>query len=127
MSRVATVLLVVLLLLAAVGAYVVQSVLTPAPITYHGQVSRILQENCVTCHRAGGIGPFPLTSFEAARSKAPRIRAMVGAGRMPPWFADSAYGEWADEHRLTKAEGRDLLAWIEAGAPEGDPADAPPP
>lgn len=125
MSRTSTVALAALLL--AAGGLLVWAATTPGVPTYHARVAGILQENCVTCHRDGGIGPFALTSYEAAREKAPYIRAMVASGRMPPWFADPAYGEWKNERRLSEDERRDLLAWIDAGAPEGDPDQAPPP
>lgn len=112
--------------LAAAG-FAVASALAPEAITYHGRVSRILQDNCVTCHREGGIAPFSLADYDTARAKAPLIEVMVGQGRMPPWFASPEYGDWANERRLSGAERGDLLAWIEAGAPEGDPDEAPPP
>lgn len=117
---------VVLLLLAA-GALAVRSVLTPDEVTYHGRVSHVLQDNCLDCHRAEGIAPFSLESYEAARARAPLIERVVTEGRMPPWFASPEYGSWANERSLDEGERRDLLAWIEAGTPEGDPDDAPPP
>jgi hypothetical protein len=44
---------------------------------------------------------------------------------MPPWFADPKVGHWANDRTLSSADRDDLLAWIAAGAPEGDPQDAP--
>lgn len=41
---------------------------------------------------------------------------------MPPWFANPEYGVWRNDRRLPEADRRDLLAWIEASAPEGAPA-----
>lgn len=95
--------------------------------TYHADASRILQENCVGCHRDGGIGPFPLTSWEDVGPKATLIGMVVSEGRMPPWFASPEHGEWANDRRLPEAQKARLLEWIAAGAPEGDPGDAPPP
>jgi hypothetical protein len=46
---------------------------------------------------------------------------------MPPWFADPAVNRFANDPRLGEAEVRTLLSWVSAGAPEGDPRDAPPP
>lgn len=96
-------------------------------VTYHDQVSRVVQENCVGCHRDGGIAPFPLDSYEAVRDKAPLIKLRVSEGRMPPWFANPDHGRWANERGLTDAERRDLFAWIDGGTPAGDVADAPAP
>ena len=33
-------------------------------VTYAGQIAAILNKNCVFCHRAGQIAPFPLTSYD---------------------------------------------------------------
>lgn len=95
--------------------------------SYYGEVSRIVQANCVMCHRDGGIAPFSLESYEGVSTRAPLIEFMVSEGRMPPWFANPEYGRWANDRSLTEAERETLLAWIAAGAPEGDPGDAPPP
>ena len=35
-----------------------------SPVTYHRDVSRILQQNCVGCHRDGGIAPFALDDID---------------------------------------------------------------
>jgi mono/diheme cytochrome c family protein len=96
-------------------------------VTYHGGASAILQQNCQVCHRAGGGAPFALETYEEAYAFRALIRNAVDGGRMPPWFADPAHGRWANDASLTAAERRDLLAWIDGGAPAGDPRDAPPP
>lgn len=114
-------------LLTAAAAVVLRSPRGPEAPTYHGRVSRIFQDNCVMCHRERGIAPFSLEHYETASARAPVIDVMVSQGRMPPWFASPEYGEWANERGLTEAERLDLLAWVEAGAPAGDPDDAPPP
>jgi hypothetical protein len=46
---------------------------------------------------------------------------------MPPWHADPAHGEFANDRRLSSAEKDTILKWINAGAPEGNPADLPNP
>lgn len=94
------------------------------PITYHSRVSRIIQDNCVTCHRAGGVAPFSLESYAAASGYRGMVRFMVEERRMPPWFASPEHGEWKNDRTLSDRDRRDLLAWIDAGAPEGDPAEA---
>jgi mono/diheme cytochrome c family protein len=96
-------------------------------VTYFGEVSRVLQANCVTCHRQGGIAPFGLESYEEAFRNRTLIADAVTAGRMPPWFASPDYGVWANDRSLSPESRALLLSWIAAGAPAGDPADAPPP
>jgi mono/diheme cytochrome c family protein len=95
------------------------------PVTYHDRISRLVQQNCQTCHRAGGVAPFALERYDQVRAYAPMIRFVVESGRMPPWFAHPEVGEWANERRLSERDMRDLFAWIDAGMPEGDPASAP--
>ena len=111
----------------------------PAPsvptVTYARDISRIMQDNCVECHRAGGVGPFALDSFEAVSARASMIRAVTQEGTMPPWFAVPMHGAdgatkpspWSNDRSLTDAEKRAIVAWIESGKPEGDRAELPAP
>jgi hypothetical protein len=46
---------------------------------------------------------------------------------MPPWHADPAYGEWTNDRRLAQTDIDTIKAWVDNGAPEGDPKDLPPP
>lgn len=94
-------------------------------ITYHSRVGRILDRNCVTCHRIGGVGPMALDSYQQAFGFRHMIRHMVEQELMPPWYASPEHGEWANDRRLSERDRRDLFAWIDAGAPEGDAASAP--
>ncbi|MBU62789.1 MAG: redoxin [Opitutae bacterium] len=97
--------------------------------TYHNRISRILEANCVECHREGGVGPFGLEHYDEAKENAGMIRKVVSEGIMPPWFAsDPAPGHsspWANDRSLSISDKADLLAWIKNGKPEGNPADAP--
>ncbi len=98
----------------------------PGGVTYHEDVARILQANCVTCHRAGGSGPFALDSYEQARERARMIAFAVDEGLMPPWHARAGVGgPWANDRALTDDERTRLVAWAEAGAPAGDRAHTP--
>jgi hypothetical protein len=51
----------------------------------------------------------------------------AAARRMPPWMPDDGCGSYVGSRRLSQTEIDTLTAWSEAGAPEGNPADAPPP
>ena len=109
------------------------SALDATTITYARDISRIMQNNCVECHRAGGPGPFALDSFEAVSARATMIRAVTQEGTMPPWFAAPMHGAdgaakpspWSNDRSLTSREKQAIAAWIEAGKPEGDRADLP--
>jgi len=95
--------------------------------TFTKDVAPILQKNCQTCHRPGEAAPFPLLSYEQARPWASSIKLVVQQKIMPPWYADPAYGHFANDRALTAKEISTLVAWANAGAPEGDPKDAPSP
>lgn len=103
---------------------------TAAPVTYHNQVARILQTNCVECHRQNGLAPFPLETLKDLTDHAGMVRKQVERGAMPPWFAaDPAPGHespWANDRALSPQDKADLLAWLNSpDRPAGDPKDAP--
>jgi hypothetical protein len=70
---------------------------------------------------------MPLLSYSDARPWAKAIKAQVASRKMPPWFADPAYGHFQNERNLGEQDIRTIEAWVEAGAPEGDPKDKPAP
>ena len=95
--------------------------------TFYKDVLPILQKNCQACHRPGEIAPMSLLTFDQTRPWARAIKTAVSAKTMPPWFADSGYGHFENERRLTSREIQTINAWVDAGAPAGREADAPPP
>jgi len=60
--------------------------------TYNGEVGRIINENCVVCHREGGIGPMQLTNYDQVRPWAPLIQYKVAHREMPPYAYDRGIG-----------------------------------
>ena len=95
--------------------------------TWSDDIACILYSHCTSCHRPGNIGPFPLTSFAEASPMAQQLANAVQARRMPPWPPDEQYNRLAHERILTSAEIQAIIDWAAAGAPEGNPALAPPP
>ena len=96
-------------------------------VTFHKDALPILQARCQGCHRAGEAAPMPLMTYAEARPWANAIREAVASGKMPPWFADKSVGHFTNDKSLTAAERATLLAWVDEGAKEGDPKDAPAP
>lgn len=99
--------------------------------TFHKDVEPILQVSCQGCHGPGGIAPFELLDYEDARGLSSMIAIETEAKTMPPWGAQETEEcqprhAWKNDIRLTEEQIALLKAWDEAGAPEGDPADAPP-
>ena len=98
-----------------------------AEITYSNQIARLFQKRCEHCHRDGEIAPFSLADYDEVVGWAPMINEVVQENRMPPWHADPAIGEFSNDCRLTDEEKQLIAAWVDAGAPEGDPQDLPAP
>jgi Copper type II ascorbate-dependent monooxygenase, C-terminal domain len=96
------------------------------PPTFYRNVAPILQDHCQTCHRSGEIAPFSLVTYKETKSRASAIKQATQAKDMPPWFADPHFGKWADDPSLTTEQIEMLTKWVDAGAPAGDPRDAPP-
>ncbi len=94
-----------------------------AQISYTEDVAPILADNCVNCHREGGIGPWAMTDYNMVRGFSLMIREVLRTQRMPPWHADPAHGEWANDRSLSSEEIKTLIHWIEAGAPRGEGDD----
>ncbi len=123
----------VFVLLAAMTALGSETSSTSVPpdqaanVTFNKDVLPILQNNCQTCHRPGGIAPMSLLTYQNARPWAKAIKAAVVNKQMPPWFADPHYGEFRNAPKLTSANIQTLVAWADTGAREGDLADQPAP
>jgi peroxiredoxin len=96
-------------------------------ITYAHDVAPILQRQCETCHRAGQIGPMALTNYAQAAAWRGDIKRYTESRQMPPWKADPGAGDFQDARRLSTHEIATLAKWADAGAPEGNPQDLPPP
>ena len=98
-------------------------------VTYHNTISRLLAANCTECHHPGGVAPFSLETIEDVAEHAGMIRKMVDQRLMPPWFAaPPAAGKhtpWANDRSLSEKDRANLLGWLAAGRPAGDPKDAP--
>lgn len=94
--------------------------------TYHRDVRPILEANCTACHGEGGIGPFSLDDYDSAAAFAPLSLAAIEAGTMPPWQPSKCCEPLRHVRELSADELAVFERWIDDGAPEGDPADAPP-
>lgn len=96
-------------------------------VTYSKQISRILQNRCVECHRPGEVAPFSVTSYDEVVGWAEMIREVVHDGRMPPWSANPKYGHFSNDARLSEEEKQQIDRWVENGCPKGDDKDLPEP
>lgn len=95
-------------------------------VTFCDQVSRVLQEHCVECHREGEIGPFALTDYEEVIGWADMMLEVIRQGRMPPWHASDQHSEFANARQMPEADKKLLRQWVDQGTPYGDVRDLPP-
>ena len=96
-------------------------------VTYYKDVLPIMQKNCQSCHRPGEIAPTSFLTYESTRPWAEAIKEAVLTKQMPPSFTDLRFRHFANERRLSEADIKTLAAWVDVGAPPGDPMDEPPP
>ena len=99
------------------------------PVTFTKDIAPILQRSCQNCHRPNSMAPMPLLTYQDARPWSRSIKEKVVKRNMPPWFVDRSVGihEFKDDPSLTDQEIATIAAWVDAGAPEGNRADMPPP
>lgn len=111
----------------AAGAGMVFSATIPKQVTFHRDVVPVLQKNCQGCHRPGEAAPMSFLTYKETRPFAKAIKEAVATKRMPPWFADSHAGKFANDRSMTLGEIDTLVRWVDTGAKEGDVKDAPKP
>jgi hypothetical protein len=117
--------------LTSITAVIVMSTAAVAQeqVTFTKDVAPILQERCQVCHRVGTFAPMSLVTYEQARPWAKSIKQKVLAREMPPWFIDKNVGvqHFSNDVSLTEQEMATIAKWVDSGAPQGNPADMPPP
>ncbi|MCH8173559.1 MAG: redoxin domain-containing protein [Proteobacteria bacterium] len=86
---------------------------------YASEVAPIIAEQCVSCHRAGGIGPFAMDSHLMLQGWSPMIREVLLTRRMPPTQVDPNIGHFSNARYMSDADMQTLVHWIDAGAPRG--------
>lgn len=90
-------------------------------------VAQIFYSRCTSCHHPGGAGPFSLLDYNTAYTYRYVIKQYVNDGLMPPWPPDTNYSRFVHERILTQSEAQSIINWVNNGAPQGDPNQAPAP
>ena len=95
--------------------------------TWSDDIACLVYTHCTSCHNSNGIAPFSLMTYLDASAAASGLPYVVNSGTMPPWPPDRSYRSHANERYLTPEEIQLINDWVNAGAPEGNPANAPTP
>ena len=95
--------------------------------TFSHDIAPIIYEKCAPCHHPGEAAPFSLLTYQDVKKRAALIATVTRSGYMPPWLPERGYGDFEGERRLTPEQIATIAEWVKEGAPEGSPADTPPP
>jgi len=104
-----------------------------ARVTFSKDIAPILQRSCQTCHRPNSLAPMSLLTYEDARPYAAAIKRRTSIrskmGTMPPWYIEKNIGiqHYKNDNSLSDEEVATIARWVDSGAPQGNPADMPPP
>ena len=76
----------------------------------------------------GAPNPFPLDiNYSLFIMKTPAPQTITPEKLPTPWLADSEHGKFSNDRALAQADIDTLTGWVDAGAPAGNPKDAPKP
>ena len=103
--------------------------LSAPPVTFSKDVAPILQDKCQACHQPNSIAPMSLITYEETRPWARSIKNRVETRQMPPWHIDRSVGvqKFKNDMSLTEEQIKTIVRWVDAGAPQCNPKDMPPP
>ena len=98
-------------------------------VTFTRDVAPIIQQNCQICHRQGSVAPMSFENYRDVQRYARRIKDQVSRRLMPPYHIDAGVGIQGikNDWRLADEEIETIVAWVDAGTPEGELADMPQP
>src|SRR5919198_2129240 len=97
--------------------------------TFSKDIAPVFQKACQTCHHPGTSAPMSLMTYDEVRPWARSIQQRVVNRDMPPWHLDKTVGirRYKNDRSLRDDEIATIARWVEAGAPQGNPADMPKP
>lgn len=101
----------------------------PLRPNWHEDIAPLVYGSCVGCHFDGGIAPFSLETYAEASAWAALMNDAIASQVMPPWGALETEDcqpdhTWKNDTRLSDEQRQLFADWLDAGTPEGDPADA---
>ena len=95
--------------------------------TWSDNVAQLVYDKCTKCHHVGGIAPTSFMTYGEVSPMAAAVAAAVSSDVMPPWPPDNNYQQYSHDRSLTATEKATIIDWVNAGYPEGNAANTPPP
>lgn len=111
--------------LLTVLVFTIASISMYAQPTWSEDIACIVYSHCSSCHNDVGVGPFNLMNYQNAFDNRYSMLSNIVDKKMPPWPPNQDYQELAHANVLSQEEIDLFSAWVDAGAPEGDPMLAP--
>src|SRR6187402_1917826 len=94
--------------------------------TWNREISRIVFDRCISCHRPEGTA-FSLLTYLDAQPRANEIKDAVLARRMPPWGAIKGFGQFRNDQSLSPEQIELIVRWVDSGIRRGsNPNQLPP-
>lgn len=90
---------------------------------YVTDIAPMIIDNCATCHREFGVGPFALDSYLSLLGWSPMIKEVLLNKRMPPAQIDPDIGHSDSARYIATEDIQKLVHWLSAGAPRGEGDD----
>lgn len=118
---------IVVLLQCAVTAEFARAADVPLPEkpTFSRDIAPLMYQHCSACHRPGAAGPFDLLTYDDLHRHLKQSLKVIEARVMPPWLAESGFGEFSGDRRLDERAIALFQKWAAQGAPEGDASELP--
>ena len=79
---------------------------------YATEIAPIIGEQCASCHREGGIGPFAMDSHLMLQGWSPMIREVLLTKRMPPTQVDPNIGHFSNARYISDTDLQKLVHWL---------------
>ena len=89
-------------------------------VNYEEHIAPIIQKNCVSCHRSGRYGPFPLTTYADVQKRGKFVAHVTKTKYMPPWKADPSFSHFKNERILSDQEIDEIQRWVAQGMKRGE-------
>ncbi len=91
--------------------------------SYSEDIAPMILDNCATCHREFGVGPFAIDSYLSLLGWSPMIKEVLLNKRMPPSQIDPDIGHSSSARYIETENIQKLVQWLNAGAPRGEGPD----